>query len=141
MRNPGQKSIPFIDSALTLTTSFVASGTSSTGVIADVTDYTESSTYITYVSSTIGNSLQYKLEFSNDGTNWHPEPDEAVSSGVATVVLKSRDYVSLTAVTVNVPVLSMPVNDKFMRIAVKETLGGGGAHGTVTVNSIISKLN
>lgn len=142
MRNPGQKDAPLIATALTLTTSFVASGTggpSPTGTIADVTDYTETSTYIVYDPVTTGDSLQYKLEFSNDGTNWHPEPDEVVASGVGTVIIKTRDYVSLATAAVNVPVLSMPVNDKFMRILVKETVAAG--HGTVIVNTIVSKLN
>lgn len=144
MRNPGQKPVALFGTAKTLTTSFVASGTggaSPTGVVADVTDYAESTTYIRYTPSTTLNVLHYKLQFSNDGTLWYAEPDETVAAGVATVIEKTRIFVATGAVVESVPVLSMPVADKFMRILVKEVLTGGGAHGTVIVNSLVSKLN
>jgi len=143
MRNPGQKPVELIGAALTLTTAFVASGTATTPTIADVSDYAETSTYIKYNPSTIGNVLHYILQFSNTGedNDWHDEPDESVASGVATVIGKSRTFVATGTVSENVPVLSMPVADKFMRIEVKEVLTGGGAHGTVIAKTIVSKLN
>ena len=105
-----------------------------------IQDYTESTIYIRYTSSTTGNSIQYFLEFSNDGVNYNPEPNETVAAGVATAIIKSRDYVSLGTAATFIPAISMPVNDMFMRILIKETLGGGGAHGTVTVDARRSKL-
>jgi hypothetical protein len=117
----------------TLTASYVASSE-----LFYVQDYTETTHYIDYTPGTNGNSLQYKIEFSNDGSTWYNEPNEAVSGSTATVTVKDRTYTSTSGSAQRVPVISMPVSDKFLRVLVKETAAGG--FGTVTWNARRSKL-
>lgn len=118
--------------ALTLTTSYVA------GTVFDVQDFSETVHYIKYTPGTNGDTLHYKVEFSTDGTDWHPEPDETVAVGVGTVIPKSRVFVAITGSEQFVPALSMPVGDFKMRVLVKETVSVG--HGTVTWESRASQL-
>ena len=118
---------------VTLTAAFAASGD-----VIDVVDNSETTIYIEYTPGTSLDSIQYQLEFTYDGTNWFPEPDEVVAAGVATVIPKSRTFVSLDGTKQFVPVLSMPVADKQARLLVKETISVG--HGTVTVNTRTQRL-
>ena len=133
MSRTGDKIKTLLDE-VTLTADYVASSE-----IFYVQDYTESTHYIDYTPGTSGDKLSYKIEFSNDGTTWHSEPDESVSSGVATVVIKEREYTSTSGSLQRVPVVSMPVSDKFLRVLVKETVPGS-TFGKVTWNSRRSKL-
>lgn len=121
-----------LSDGVTLTASLVAGST------LDVTEYTEVTLYLIYTPGTSADSIQYNVEFSNDGTNWHPEPDETVASGVATVITKSRTFTSTSGSAHNLPVVSMPVADKFLRVRTKET--AAGSFGTVTVNALATRL-
>lgn len=123
-----------------------------TGVLKelDVEGYDKMTIYPEYTASTIGNTLITKLFFNNikndptdaeanDGLLYHPEPDESVAAGVATVVAKTREYVALTAAAEAVPPISMPINDKKVKLFIAEIIPAGG-HGTVTITVRLSRL-
>jgi len=122
-----------IINAVTLTAVFVASSA------MDVVGFTEATFYIKYTPGTAADSIEYELEFNTDGSTWHPEPDEVVVSAKGTILPKTRTFVSTGAGEQLVPVLSMPVSDRQVRILVKET--AAGVFGTVTVDSRASQLN
>jgi len=91
----------------------------------DCQDFTEMTIYPVWNPGTIGDTLSTLIEFSSDaGLSFHPEPDEAISSGVATVLTKTREFVSLTAASEKVPVISVPVADRRARISFSETAAG-----------------
>lgn len=123
---------PLLANEVTLTANFVEVAK------MDVQDMTETVFNILYTPGTDGDSIEYAVEFSTNGTEWHPEPDEAVVAGVGTVIPKTRTFLSLTANQQFVPVLSMPVADLQVRVLAKETAAAG--FGTVTINARASRL-
>lgn len=75
-------------------------------------------------------SFQFKIEFSDDKTNWYQQTKEAVSSGVITLSLASYTIAAAgLGATAKMVITLNNVAQKFMRISTKGT-------GTVTSTSV-----
>lgn len=103
------------------------------GLIMKIEDHTEVAFYMDYTPGGSGDTLRYQTEFSNDGTNWHSEPDEVDDGTVIKVTPRTREFVSLSAALQKVPVYSVGVGDLWLRLLVAETAAGG--FGSLTVRA------
>lgn len=103
-----------VRSSAVLTTSYVA-GT----VLENIHDYNQ---LVLLVDFTIGSltSVQVKVEFSFDGTNFFQDSNAAVSGGTSTIT--SNEY---TKTTTGGFVIKLPILYRYARVSVKGT-------GTVT---------
>lgn len=70
-------------------------------------------------------SLELKVEFSHDGTNWYQETFTSISGGTSTIVF--GEYTTTTAGNYRIPV---EIKDRFIRISGKGT-------GTVTGSLLV----
>ena len=82
------------------------------------------------------NSVELRLESSSDGTNFYRIPNEAVSAGTSTLTLREFPWVAVNAAPSSIS-LPLDLQDKYMRISVKET-GVVTNFGTIYVEAIIS---
>lgn len=85
---------------------------------------------VVYVDFTIGSltSLELKMEFSPDGTNWYQETFQSISTGTATETLGVHTMIATGAYKIFVQ-----TKDRYMRVSAKGT-------GTVTASSATLKL-
>jgi hypothetical protein len=119
----------------TLTSSFadIAGG----NAYIDCANWDEMTIYIEYDPAVSGEILDTRVDFSADQSLWCPESDESVTSGVATQLAKTRQFTSTTDSAAAIPVISVPVNDRWARIMAKDNVGTTGA---IRVQIIMSKL-
>lgn len=130
------------------------SGTSLTAVTLESTYQTESATVATktfatglmsriefYIKYTMGatetaNSIEVRLEGTNDGTNFYQTMNDSTSAGTSTLTVRQFTYVGVDAAAVNVN-FGLDIAYPRMRIAIKET-GVVTNKGTVSVDALIS---
>ena len=81
-----------------------------------------------YVGYTMGtaedtNSIQLKIEFSDDGTTWYRKTNEADSTGTTTDTLQEYTFAATGAAATydyfRIPVINL--SDKHIKVSVKET--------------------
>jgi len=104
----------------------------------DVTGFDQASIYVEYDPAVAAEVITTGVEFSTDGTTWFPETDETVTSGVATQVAKTRAFTSVGGASQSLPVISIPVADRRMRVLVSDSVG---TTGTVTINVRLTLIN
>lgn len=102
----------------------------------DCAGWDEMTISITYDPTNSTEALTSRVDFSFDQTDWHPEADEVVASGVATALPKTRLYTSTGATAEALPVISIPLNDRWARLMCKSSANTG----TVKVNITMSKV-
>lgn len=119
----------------TLTTTFAEISTGTAFI--DCANWDEMTIYLFFDPQTLGHILNTRVDFSADQVSWAPEADEVVTIGIAKQLPKSRTYTSLTADEEAVPVISIPLNDRWARIMVNNT---AGTTGTVRAQVILSKV-
>jgi len=95
-----------------------------------------------YIIYTVGtaettNSIELKVEFSPDGTNWFRASNDSTSTGTSTLTQREFTFVGAAAgaYSLNLPIT---ISDLFMRIAAKET-GVAAAKGTVSIEATFSE--
>lgn len=82
------------------------------------------------------NSIEIKLESSDDKTNWYQIVNEASTAGASTVTVKEITFVGTNGTTASFSYL-LDIAYKYMRISVKET-GVASNVGSVFVEATIS---
>jgi len=130
------------------------SGTTLTAVTLESTYQSESATVATktfdtglmsriefLIKYTMGatettNSIEIKLEGTNDGTNFYQTMNDSTSGGTSTLSVREFTYVGVNAAAVNVNI-GIDIAYSKMRIAIKET-GVASNKGTVSVDALIS---
>lgn len=125
-----------VASPVTLTAAYTGN-LSGTFNIASAQQLTCFLRYITGSGET-NNSVEVRVEFSPDGTLWYQEVGEEVSGATSTLTQIERTFVGAAAATTYSLRFAIPVADKFMRIALKETgvvTNFGTASLIVTVSS------
>lgn len=120
--------------AKVLTTSFVDIKADN---VVDCSDFNELSVYLDYDPAVSGEIVDIRIDFSPDKTNWYPEADETVAAGVATIIAKTRQYTSTSGDSATLPVISVPVADRFVRIMAKDNVG---TTGTLSAKTTLSKI-
>lgn len=125
-----QKEYPILGASLnssgTITLAPVTLTAAYTGNISsafNITTGQQLTCYLRYItgSGETNNSVEVRVEFSPDGTLWYQEVDETVASGTSTVTLVERTFVGASAATTYSLRFAVPVADKFIRFALKET--------------------
>ncbi len=92
--------------------------------------------YTTGTGETV-NSIELRVESSADGTNFYRIPNEAVSTGTSTLTQREFTFVGASAATAYDLSLPLDVQDKYMRISVKES-GVSANAGTIYIEATIS---
>jgi len=83
------------------------------------------------------NSIELRIESSADGTNFYRIPNEATSGGTSTLTQREFTFVGAAAATAYDISLPLDLQDRFLRISVKET-GVAANFGTVYVEATLS---
>lgn len=83
------------------------------------------------------NSIELRVETSSDRTNFYQIPNEAVSGGTSTLTVREFTFVGASAATAYPFSLPLDLQDKYMRISVKET-GVVTNAGTIYVEATLS---
>lgn len=115
--------IKTIRDAAILTTSYVAATTIGPEGFSLPSEVNQLVLYVSFTKGSL-TSAELKVEFSPDGTNWFPEEEEAVSSGVGT--LTDHIYQRTADGPFRLPIR---VKDAYIKVSVKGT-------GTVTGSSM-----
>lgn len=122
-----------IREAAVLTNSYVASSviglqgdTGSKSLKENVAEQGQLQLYVDFTKGSL-TSLELKIEFSPDATNWYQETTLAVSGGTQTVTVS--EYTTTSGGSFR---LEVPIKDKFIRVSGKGT-------GTVTSSSLTLK--
>ncbi len=100
--------------------------------------YSELVLHLNYTvgASETNNSIEIKLEDSNDRTNFYQLTNESASAGTST--LTAREFTFAGAAATSYPIsYRLDVSYKYMRISVKET-GVAANFGTVYVDALLS---
>ena len=125
-----------IRDAAILTNSYVAAKilgaytkSDGTQVQADVSKHNQLELECIYTKGSL-TSLEIKIEFSNDGTNWVQETNKAVSGGTTTLTLNEHTTTASTGFHISIPIMA-----NFIKVSAKGT-------GTLTGSSlaIVAKL-
>lgn len=129
------------------------SGTTLTGVTLESTYQNESATVATKSFKTGGyskvsfgifytmgaaetaNSIEVRIEQSQDNTNWVRIANDSTSGAVSTLTAREFTFVGTNAALATIDIF-LDINYKYMRIALKET-GVASAKGTVYVESTL----
>lgn len=82
------------------------------------------------------NSIEVRLEGTNDGTNFYQTMNDSTAAGVSTLTRREFTYVGVDAAAVNVN-FGIDIAYSRMRIAIKES-GVATNAGTVSVDALIS---
>tara|TARA_R110002167_G_scaffold51504_2_gene149029 strand:+ start:3980 stop:4405 length:426 start_codon:yes stop_codon:yes gene_type:complete len=122
-----------IRAAAILTGSYVASSviglqgsTGSTSLRENVAEQGQLQLYTDFTKGSL-TSLELKIEFSADGTNWYQETTISVSGGTQTVTVS--EYTTTAGGSFR---LEVPIKDKYIRVSAKGT-------GTVTSSELTIK--
>ena len=83
------------------------------------------------------NSIELRIETSSDRTNFYQILNESVTAGTSTLTLREFTFVGAAAATVYSPSLPLDVQDKYMRISVKES-GVVTNAGTIYIEATLS---
>lgn len=108
-----------IRSAAILTTSHVAAD-----VITDAHNYNQLIIRAFYTKGSL-TSLEIKIEYSDDGTNYTQQTNASVSGGTSTLTVNEYTY---TGATANIEIVT-PISARFVKVSAKGT-------GTVTSSSL-----
>jgi hypothetical protein len=123
--------------AFTMSTSFEdVTDDLTANIPIDCANWDEMTIYLVYTPDNSGETITSRVDFSHDQTDWHPEADEVVTSADAAQLPKTRTFTSLAGTAQYVPVISVPINDRWARIMVKNSANSG----IVKVNVILSKV-
>lgn len=87
-------------------------------------------------ASETSNSIEVRLEGSNEGTNFFRLMNDSTSAGTSTLTVREFTYVGINAAASNIT-FGVDIAYKFMRIAIKET-GVVTNFGTVFCEALIS---
>ncbi len=130
------------------------SGTTLTAVTLESTYQTESTTVATktfetglmsrvefFIKYTMGaaetaNTIEVKIEGSNDGTNFYQVMNDSTSAGTSTLTVREFTYTGVNAAAVNVN-FGIDIAYLKLRISIKET-GAASNKGTVSVDALLS---
>lgn len=104
----------------------------------DCAGWDEMTIYLNVNAATAADEISTRVDFSPDQTTWYPEADEVVTAGVATQLTKTRNFVTLTTNDESLPVISVPLNDRWARIMIKDD---AGTTGTVRCQIVLSKVS
>ena len=88
-------------------------------------------------SGETSNSIEVKVESSPDGTNFYQIPNETVSAGTSTLTQREFTFVGGSAATAYSLSLPLDVQDKYLKISLKES-GVVTNYGTIYVEATIS---
>ena len=83
------------------------------------------------------NSIDIRIESRADRTNWYRIPNESVSGGTSTLTVREFTFVEASASTAAPISLPLDIQDKYIRISVKES-GVVSNFGTVYVEVVLS---
>ena len=125
-------------SAVTLTAAY----TGNVGVTQAVASENQLTLHIGYTmgAAETANSLEFKVEFSDDDTTWYQETMSTLNSGTDTLVLLEHSFTATqAAATYDYFEFTMPINSKYFRVSLKET-GIASNGGTCSVESIVSYI-
>lgn len=105
----------------------------------DTANWDEMTIYMYYDAITAGHVVTTRVDFSatQDSADFNPEADEVVTAGLAVQLPKLRAYTTLTNSEEAVPVMSVPVADRWARIMAKAS---AGTTSTLRVQIILSKV-
>ena len=84
------------------------------------------------------NSVEIKLEFSDDNSTWYQETQSSLSGGTDTLVLLEHSFAATqSAGTYDYFHFTTPINAKYVKVSVKET-GKASNFGTCAIKGILS---
>lgn len=109
--------------AKTLSTSFV--DVTGASYFIDCAGWDEMTIYAFYHADNTGEVLTTRVDLSPNQTDWCPEADETIVASLATQKPKLRGYTALTADEEAVPVISIPLNDRWARVMAKNSANTG----------------
>ena len=104
----------------------------------DCANWDEMTIYFEIDAATSGDIFTSRVDFSPDQTTWYPEADEAVTAGAATQLAKTRVWTTTSGSAQSIPVISVPLNDRWARIMVKDD---AGSTGTIRCQVVLSKVS
>lgn len=130
-----QKESQVIASAQTLTASYVV-GNSKASFAIDGESIAELFFSYTTGAAETSNTLDIKLEFSYDGTNWFQQTIDTISAGVNTLTDLALAIAGASAATTYTKSYRVPLAGKYMRVSFKET-GEAANFGAVSCNVVI----
>lgn len=123
-------SVQIIRADLAVTTSYVVSSSQELG------DFDDAVVYINYLNNGAANNIQFYVEYSPDGTNFYRETTEEIdsSTGIINTFQAVRSFLAI-ATSGQTDSIEFPIKspDRFMRVAVKETVAAGSA-GSVEIS-------
>lgn len=82
------------------------------------------------------NSIEIKIECSNDNTNWYRIPNESVSGATSTLTAREFTFVGTNAAAATISI-GLDIFYKFVRVSCKET-GVATNAGTVFIDGTLS---
>jgi len=137
MAETPQKVSMSVASSQTLTNSYVVGDDITARANAWISVYGEDVGSLTLVYTTgaaeTNNSIEFKLEFSTDGTTWFQEQKSAESSGVNVLSAVEHRVAGAAAATAYYSLYNFQIVAKYMRVSFKET-GVAANYGNVTCN-------
>jgi len=83
------------------------------------------------------NSIEIKMEASNDGTNFFQLTNEAASGGTSTITQRELTFVGASAATAYSVSYKLDVAYKFLKLSVKES-GVAANAGTIYVEGLLA---
>ena len=101
----------------------------------DCANWDEMTIYYTVDPASSGDIVTTRVDFSPDQSTWCAEADEVVTAGVAAQLPKTRAFTTTAAGSHAVPVVSIPLNDRWARIMVKDDAGTTGTIGAIVILS------
>lgn len=103
----------------------------------DCANWDEMTLYFTVDPASSGDVVTTRIDFSPDQVSWFAEADEAVTAGAATVLPKTRVFTTTADGSHTIPIASIPLNDRWARIMVKDD---AGTTGVIGVKIVLSKV-
>ena len=89
-----------------------------------------------YNADISGETISSRVDFSPNQTDWNSEADEVVTAGDAAQLPRTRTFTSTGAVEEPVPVISIPLNDRWARLMVKNSASTGVARAIITMSKV-----
>jgi len=121
----------------TLTASYVA------GNVIDIFGIRQATILVAYTQGTgeSGNSIQIKIELSDDNTNWYQEVSTYTSGNTSSLRLHEYSFDAVSAAgTYDRFALPVPIGVRYVRISIKET-GVATNFGTAGIKLVKAKFD
>ncbi len=136
----GSKNSANTRTSVALTSAYQAENGSTPTKSFSVGGYNRINFYALYTmgATETGNSVQFRVDVSPDGTNWYALANDAASGGTSTLTAREFTFTGADASTATISII-LDIGYEYMRIAAKET-GVATNAGSVFVEATFSAI-